>query len=308
VTVPAVEGLLTAPYVTLAEFRANPTWLDTNNLITTPGATQAQQDAELYNVLLRASAWADNYCEQRLGAHTVLENTRSRCDRYGRMFLHPSNVPVRQITGLAYGVDFQNLTAITDFTQTWVEDARGIVVSIMPMRGSFSSLEFGGVPSGDTEIYVQYQYTAGYAATVLSAASALGANTLSVVDGTGLQSPSLGILGTLAGSTARIWDPNNEEAVTMGSSYVTGSSTLALASTTLFAHAKGVSVSELPAEVHQAVVSLAVALMTRENAEDDEPFAAAELGPSLRKSAGGGIGGGLVEDAWMLLDPFRRVR
>src|SRR5262249_39263121 len=150
-----------------------------------------------------------DYCGQRLGAHSVFEQTRARVNRDGTVYLHPSNVPVRQVTGIAYGSDFQNLTALTDLTQTWVEDARGIVVSMIPLRGSWSgTLEFGSIPrSGSIQIYVQYQYVAGYASTTLSATAHSAATSISVDDPTGLQGPSTTLFGSLAGSTARIWDP-----------------------------------------------------------------------------------------------------
>jgi hypothetical protein len=313
VTNPYVDGLLIQPYVTVAEFKAAPTWLDVDDLIS--GGVQSQQDAELSNVLLRASKWADNFCAQRLGAHTVNEQFRARVDRMGRVILHPSNVPVRQITALGFGADFQNLQPLTDFTQVWIEDARGIVVSAIPWRGSFTgALEFGMVPIQGSEIYVQIQYVAGYASTVLGATVTAPGSTLTVADPTGFQAPTAtpyGLTVTLPGSTARIWDPANEEAVTVAS--IAGS-TLTLASPTAFTHtvaagpAGQVGISELPAEIHQAIISFAVALMLREDTAGEEPFSGTPFGPSARRSASGGKAGGLLDNAYELLEPYRRVR
>jgi hypothetical protein len=297
----------------VAEFRTAPTWLDTQDLVT--GGVEAQQDAELFNVLLRASHWADNFCGQRLGAHTAFEQFRARVDRQGRIKLHPSNVPVRQVTALAYGPDPQNLTALTDFSQVWVEDARGIVVSAIPFRSSFfGTLQFGMVPVGGSEIYVQIQYVAGYACTVLSATEAAGATSITVADATGVQgasAPSVGLSVTLPGSTLRIWDAPYEEAVTVAS--VNGS-TLTLASPLLSTHTVGsgaagqVSVSELPPEIHQAIIAMAVALMLREDVTGEDPFAGTPGGPPTRRSSSGGQAGGLLDNAYELLEPYRRVR
>lgn len=312
-TVPAVEGLLTAPYVTVAEFKASPTWLDVDDLI--EGGTQGQQDAELYNVLLRASDWANLFCAQRLGAHVALEQARTRVDRNGFIYLHPSNVPVRAVTGVAYGSDFKNLTALTDLTQTWVEDARGIVVSMIPLRGAFAgSLEFGSIPrSSDWQMFVQYQYVAGYCSTTLSATANAAATSISLTDPTGLQAPSTTMFGTLAGSTARIWDPTVEEAVQVASGW-NGSNPVNLVSALASTHtvspgpAGQVGVSELPPPVHQAVIDMAVSLMLREDVAGDEPFAEAAFGPAARRSARGGKAAGLLDHAYELLDPFKRVR
>lgn len=312
-TVPAVEGLVTQPYVTVAEFRAAPTWLDTDDLVL--AGSQTQQDAELFNVLLRATHWADGYCNQRLGAHTALEQTRARVDRNGIIYLHPSNVPVRQVTGVAWGSDFKNLTALTDLTQVWVEDARGIVISMIPLRGSlFGSLEFGGVSQDSSvPLFVQYQYVAGYAATTLSATASSGSSSITVADPTGLQAPSTTMFGTLAGSTARIWDAGNEEAIVVASGF-TGSNPVPLVSALANTHtvaagpAGQIGVSELPPPVHQAVIAMAVALMYREDVANEEPFGGIPFGPSARRSSKGGKAGGLVDHACELLEPYKRVR
>lgn len=306
-TVPSVEGLLTIPYVTVAEFRASPTWLDTDDLI--PAGAPAQQDAELYNVLLRASSWADNWCGQRLSAHSAYEQTRARVDRWGRIILHPSNVPVRQVTGVAYGTDFQNLTELTDLTQTWIEDARGIVVSSVPWRGTFSgTLEFGSVPPSGGEVYVAFQYVAGYAVTTLASPATAAQSSIVVANATGIQPQSTVLFGTLPGSTLRVWDPALEEAVTVGTSYTAGATTVPLSAPLINSHVTGTGVSELPPEVHQAVIELAVALLMRENVTDEEPFAGTPYGPTTRQSAAGGAAGGLVDHARELLEPYRRVR
>ena len=304
--------LLTQPYVSVAEFRAAPTWLDTNDLI--PGGVQGQQDAELTNVLLRASVWADEFGgggtdRPWFGAHVVTEQTRARINRYGQVYLHPSDKPVRQVTGLAYGADFQNMTLLSDLTQTWVEDSRGIVVSILPWRGNWAgSIEFGAISEPGGEMFIQYQYVAGYANTVLNGSVASGASSLVVADATGFQAPSTGLLGAFSGSTARIWDPALEEAVTVATGYVPGNTTIPLVSGLSNAHAAGVIVSEFPAAVRQAVICYAVGLLCRENVTEDKPFAGTPYGPTARTSKKGGKAGGLISEAENLLKPYRRVR
>ena len=289
---------------------ASPTWLDSSNLI--EGGAQSQQDAELYNVLLKASVWADGYCRGDndrpwFKAHTVIEQTRSRVNRDGQVFLHPSDVPVRKVTGFAYGSDFQNMTVLSDLTQVWVEDGRGIVVSMIPNRGTFANLEFGNVGPSDSQVFVQYQYVSGYASTTLSAAVSANATSVQVADATGFVGPSTGLLGTLSGSTVRIWDPGVEEAVAVTSPYTAGATTIPLAAGLRNAHQAGAGVSELPADVKQAVIAYAVALLMRQDVSSEEPFGNAPGGPSLRSSSGP-PSGGLVYDAEQWLNPYRRVR
>lgn len=299
------DGLATVPYLTLAEFKAMPTFIDYANLIS--GGAAAQQDAELYNVLLRATGWCDSYCEQRLQAHVVYEQVRTEMDRHGQIYLHPQNTPIRQITGLAYGSDFQNLTTLADFTQVWVEDSRGVVVSVIPFRGNWAgSLEFGGSPGRGGQCFVQFQYVAGFCSTTLAEPCAAGDRSVTVTDPTGLQPPATGLLGTLQGSTVRVWDPGAEEAAMVASGYTQGAVTVPLAAPLLSAHGAGAGISEMPPEVKQAVCSLAVAFMMREDVSDEDPFSSTPFGPSARR--GEGAAGGLVDTAWQLLDPYRRIR
>lgn len=296
--------------MSVAEFRAAPTWLDSDDLI--PGGTSTAQDDELYNVLLRASAWADDHAGGNgqiwFGAHTVTEQVRTRITRHGQVLLHPADHPVRQINGLAYGADFQNLTALSSLSQVWIEDNRGLVVSILPFRGTFSSIEFGAISQPGGEMFIQYQYVAGYACTQLASSAAQGASQIIVNDATGFVPPATSLVGNLQGSVARIWDPGLEEAVTVGSSYTAGSATIPLASNLVNAHNAGTFVSELPADVRQAVICYAVGLLMRDDVTEDEPFSRTPYGPTARRSKSGGKAGGLVGEAEKLLHDYKRVR
>ena len=306
-TIPLSEPLLTVPYVGLAEFKASPTWLDLQDLV--EGGSQTAQDDELYNQLLKASSWADNFCTQTLHAHVEFESVRSRIDRRGRMFLHPVNNPVRSVVGVAYGTDFQNLAPLANLAQTWVEDARGIIVSAVPWQGTFSgTLQFGSAPSAGREVYVQYSYVAGYANTYLTSAATAGQTSLTVADPTGFNPAATSIFNTsVGGSTARIWDPGNEEAVAVAPSYVTGANPVTLTSGLVNNHAIGVQVTEFPADIRQAVTQYACGLLLREDTADDMPFPGSP-GPTARRSGSRGVAGGLIDEAERLLMPYRRVR
>jgi hypothetical protein len=314
VSVPTVEGLLTAPYVTLAEFTAAPTWLDSQDLI--PGGTDDQQEEELYNVLLRASDWADTYCGLRLGGHTAFEQARVPVDRWGNALVHPSDIPLRQVTAFAYSSNFQDMITLSSgdlASQVWIEDARGFIVATIQNQGAYlGSLQFGGVRASADEAYCQFQYTAGYATTVLAADADAGATSIVVSNPAAIMPPATpvgnGLAISVPGSTLRIWDPGLEEAVTVTSGYTAGDTTVPLSGALLNSHAAGAGVSEMPPAVHQAIVALAVALLMRQDVTSQEPFAGTPYGPTLRRSSSGGQAGGLVDTAWQLLDPYRRVR
>jgi hypothetical protein len=291
------DRLLVAPYVTVPEFRAAPTWIDSDDLI--PGGTADKQDDELYNVLLRASAWADNEVNPGfgLGASAVTEQLRARTARDGTLAIHPSKTPVRQVTALAYGASPSNLADTADLSGVWIEDGRQILAAAAT-GGNWAAagLEFGSArPGGRT--YVRITYTAGYATTVLAADATAGASQVTVTDPAGI----------FPGDVLRIWDPGLEEAVTVAAGYTPGSTTVPLAGVLVNAHTTGAGLSGLPAEVKQAVITYAVALLMRDDVSSEEPFADSEFGPAARRSDTGGRAGGLVSDAENLLRPYRRV-
>lgn len=305
-TTPISEPLLTVPFVGVQEFRAAPTWLDTEDLI--QAGTGPQHDAELFNVLLRASAWANNCVRQPLQAHTAHDFTQVRIDRRGRMYLHPKNTPVRSITGFAYGADPQDLITLTSLSGVWIEDQRGIIVANDILSGSWAgSLQFGSLPPPDRSVYVYYEYVAGYGNGQLVTTANSGSASLVLDTTLGFQAPATSPLSTSYGaSVARIWDPGNEEAVTVSS--VTGS-TLNLSGTTVNSHTggSGFQVSEMPAEVRQAVICYAVGLLLRDNSTNSSPWAGSP-GPTARRNSSGGRAGGLINEAEQHLAPYRRVR
>jgi hypothetical protein len=306
-TTPITDGLLTVPYVGLLEFQASPTWLDLQDLV--QGGDETQQNAEIYNQLLKASAWADNFCSQPLRAHTATEQGRARVDRRGRMWLHPHNNPVRSITGLAYGTDLEDMTIVSDFSQAWVEDQRGIIIALTSYTGSWAgSLQFGSVPTSGSECYVQYQYVAGYGNAVLTSNTNSGVIDLPVDNPAGFLPASTTLFGTAFGaSVARIWEPAAEEAISISSGYNVGTSPLMLSSATLNAHTAGVQISEFPPEIRQAVTQYACGLMLREDTSNDMPFPGSP-GPTARQSETRGVAGGLISEAERMLMPYRRVR
>ena len=302
---PLMDGLITSPYVTIPEFLAAPTWLDNQDLI--PGGTENQQLAELGNVLLRASGWAERIAEQPLRAHTVIWQDRYPVDKWGNIYIVPPHNPVRQLNALAYGSDFQNLSLMTNLAaQTWVEDQKTIIVSQVPGGGAYlGSLQFGGTRPGVDQVYVQFSYVAGYCSTTLTAAANAAASQLTLADPTGLQAAVTGgLVGTIPGSIARIWDPGFEEAVQVSPSWTSGNPVL-LASALANSHAAGAGVSELPPEVHQAVIELAVGLLMREDVSEEEPYGNTPFGPTVRQSTSGGKAGGLIDHAREVLLRYR---
>jgi hypothetical protein len=292
--------------MTVPEFLAAPTWLDNQDLI--PGGTETQQENELYNALLKASGWACRIAEQPLHAHTVIWQDRYPVDREGQIYLTPPHNPIRQLNALAYGSSFQTLSLVSNLqSQIWIEDSKSIIVSQVPNGGAYlGQLQFGGTRPGMDWCYAQYSYVAGFCVTTLSAPAAAGATQITVQDPTGLQAAVTGgLLGTIPGSIARIWDPGLEEAVQVSPNWVTGTNPVTLASPLQNGHAAGAGVSELPPEIHQAIQELAVGLLCREDVTEEEPYGNTPFGPTVRESRSGGKAGGLIDHAREVLLRYR---
>lgn len=245
----------------------------------------------------------------------MFDQDRYPVNRYGQAYIVPVNSPVRQLTGLAWGSDFQDLTVVPlPSPSVWVEKAKTIIVAPYPVAfgTGLSNFQFGGRRAGQDYIYAQYSYISGYCNTTLSEAATAGATELYLTDPTGLQpAVSGGLLGTIPGSVARIWEPVSADGTTGGEEAVqvspawAGGNPVQLAAPLQNAHAAGAGVSELPPEVHQAVISLTVALLCREDVSDDEPFSRTPFGPTVRKSKSGGKAGGLVDHAEGVLKRYR---
>jgi hypothetical protein len=294
--------VITLPYVTTASFKAYPTFLDVMNL--RPGdPSLSDQDGELFNILLKSSAWVDNYTEMGAGdgtlsAHVRSENARVRVARDGRISYHPNHTPITALTGLSTGVSPNSLVPVADLANLWIEDNRQIVGFPGGQSApTFGVLQFGNATAA-TELYCTWTYVAGYANTLLAAAASAGASSIQVQDATGI----------VKGSVLRIWDPGSEEAVTVASSY-SGGTTLPLTPPLKNTHAATAptGVSGLPADVHLATILYAAALLQRPDSDAEDTFPSTQVRPNARigKTTDGS---GFVMEAQHLLEPYRRVR
>lgn len=294
----------TAPYVSTAAFTAHPTYLDLDDLRS--GSTLASdQTAELANVLLMASQWCDNYAEQQLAAHAVVQNTRARPDRWGNLRLHLDDRPYLGLVQVGYGYTPTSLTTLSA-PQVWAENNNLTVPMANP--GAWSgSLQFG-TPTAGSELYVQVAYTAGWVATQLTASAAAGATTVTVADPTGIQ----------AGGQYRIWEPGVEETVTVSPTWtpptitvppaVPVATTVTLAAPTLFAHTAEQDFSGMPADMRLAVINYAVSQLMRPDTAAEDAYPDTHHASGTRQADSRQDGSGLVTEAERILERYRRIR
>lgn len=288
------------PYVSAAAFRAEPTYLDTDGLRVDNPDPDAQT-AELTNILLKASSWADNQCDQPLGAHTWTQRGRSRVDRAGNLKFHLDHGPLITLATVGYGMSPTLLTSVSG-AGAWVEDSTNIVLPLGGNTAWSGSLQFGLPLSG--EVFYQADGTSGFPATILGADSTAAATTLTVADPTGI----------VPGGQYRIWEPGIEETVIVSPAWsppaVTvppTSSTVTLAAPALFAHTAGSDFSGMPTDLRTAVTQYAAALLMRPDSTAEDEFPNTQLGSDTRRNDPRN-GSGLIAEAARTLTSYGRVR
>lgn len=284
-------------YLTLAEFKAMPTGVNVTDLIANGSA--AANDAELANVLRRASRWCDTHCTIQIGAHTVTAERQSvRVGRDGMIRISPrqvsgteaSGIPLVSMSRIAYGRPGQLQTVTTPIAQ-WIQDNTFLTPIVSgPISWSGPQIQFGfsGAPG---RLWVEYDYIAGFPITTFTAATTAATTSLPLADVTGIQ----------PGQTLAIHDPGVEEQVTVATSWTptTGAAPVPLAAATLYAHLAGAGAGAIPEAVKEAVCLAAVAYIRRSTDAGTGPSPALDTGTGADASAS-------MDSAAELLEPYIR--
>ncbi len=297
--------MLAAPFVSTAAFTAHPTYLDLDDL-RSGSSLASDQTAELANILLMASDWADNYGEQPLGAHCNVQRLRARADRYGNLKVHLDHGPFLGLVQVGYGFTPTALTTLTS-PSAW-EENNNLVIPLSTGAGPWSgSLQFG-FPGAGAPLYVQVAYTAGWVATQLTAAAGQGAVSLTVADPTGIQ----------PGAQYRIWEPGAEETVTVSPSWTPPTITVppsapapaavTLASPTVFAHTAGQDFSGMPSDLRLAVINYAVSQLMRPDTAEEDSYPDTHMASGTRQADSRQDGSGLVAEAERIIERYARKR
>ena len=160
------------PYLTVAEYKQAPTAIDYSNVVT-GSSDPAVQDAELANVIARASSWIDSHCNQVLGATRDTETLRARISNDGSIRIHPRFNPVVAVTQFSFGFTPTSLSQYPDCSNIWMED-QSFIVPYWQTQLSFSNqgpLQFGLPSTPRQQVYCQFTYVNGYASSLLASIS-----------------------------------------------------------------------------------------------------------------------------------------
>lgn len=238
------------PYITLNEYKKAPTSIDYDNLVI--GGNANAQDAELQNVILRASSYMDEYFNANLNATKYTETQRTRFTPDGFIALHPNNAPIIALETFYYGTNPNNLITLTDPSVSWFEEQQ-IIIPLSNISNNWSSqgpLAFGGYGVPRQQVYTKYTYVAGYVNNPITTGTA-GASTLTVERADGI----------VPNQKLRIYDGASSESVTVASNYTYGSTTVNLVSPLTYTHTAGSSIGNIPNAIKEACILITTAFL-----------------------------------------------
>jgi hypothetical protein len=282
------------PYITVAEYKNAPTSIDYDNLVV--GGNAQAQDAELSNVIRRASSFMDEYFNANLNATQYVETQRTRFTTEGYLAIHPNNTPIISLSNLQYGTNPNNLITLPDCSNAWFEEQQ-MIVPLSNIAVSYSSqgpLAFGGYGIPRQQVYTKYTYIAGYVNNPIATATA-AATSLTVRDATGI----------LAGQTLRIYDGASTENVTVASTYTYGSTTVPLTSALAFTHASGITLGNIPNSIKQACILITTAFL---RVRGDSSMTMSVTTFPQANIDGANRYGGEIKLALDIVDKYRRIR
>lgn len=325
-TTPMPLGL--TPYISPTTLINAPTGIDFTT-IPDVDSSPAQLNAEQWNMCMRATSMADQYCNQLLRATIDTEILHGPDYRvvvgpqagggYPSAYWGTSGSNCRAILSRwpILTVNSVKVGANAVWPRVWTTVPSGFYEPELPPDAMFNSSApsddaYGGqailiAPGyvdwclGRNGYILQIQYTNGWPHTSITVSAAAGASTISVADTTGWALPNYA--GTLTGATGAFKDGGQTEAVKVtASSTTSGPGTLTLSSPLGYPHVAGTIVSCLPAAVEQACILFCTAQALVRGATSTTIHS---IGGHAQ-SSGGDITG-LNAEAELLLHPFRRI-
>lgn len=272
-----------SPYITVQELKRSPIYTQLRQLV--PGSSDADRDAELSRIIMRASSMINGEVNQNLVASIDVEIGEVTVTQYGDLRIHTRCNPIIDVLALAVGPDPGSLTPISDLTRLVIEPWA------LTLPRGLSSI--GNLPSVSLRpgrrIWAQWTYTNGFPATVLTAPTAIGDTSITVKDATGIKANQ-----TIITIEDGKWLEQVIPTVVSGN--------VLTVAPLLYPHQAGIGATELPDAIKEAALLLISRLhdtwSLTMNAVDNE-------GHGARKNVARPR---IMCEAADMLSPYRRVR
>jgi hypothetical protein len=283
-TLAPIPTNLATPYLTIAELKRSPIYTQLQKLV--PNGSQADNDAELAQIIQRVSAMINGEVRQNLASTVDTEAGWCRMSDDGELRIHTRCSPITEVLSVEVGESPYNTTAISDLRFVLTDPWR-ITIPPQAMQG------IGG-PFGvrRRRMWAKWTYINGYPVTTLTEPVTAGATEITVKDPTGI----------IAGETnLTIEDGKFRELTTP----VAVNGNALMVAPLMFPHAAGVGVNALPYDIQEAALILISRL---HNTWSLAMGAITHDGTGARKNPNApGIGTRFLCDPGVILSPYRRV-
>jgi hypothetical protein len=233
------------PYITAADFLAEPTGVDTSQLI--PAGSSLTEAQALARLVANASSEADRICQKVLAATLDVESRTYRVQRDGTIHVPLPFGPVIMITSVVAGFTANTMTALADLSGIRFEGNVALIPVQCPPPLSFQFSPNPAAYARPGRIFADVTYVNGWAHSTLSASTLANAQSITPKS----------VVGFVPGLPFTVYDGVNTEAAQVAPTYVVGAATVPLVSPLANAHAAGITVSALPPFVRQSVIALA---------------------------------------------------
>lgn len=285
--------LFTVPYLTVADYKVAPTGVDLSSLL--PGATAAQRDAALAQLIVRASGLVNFAAQQNLAATTDTEVGRVTMNRAGEITVQTHCWPIVEVQSFKLGADPSSMTAVTLTGFCFIEhSAFTITQPSLSLVTNQGPLQFQSI-APNMRAFGQWVYVNGWPVTTLKTAGTIGQTSIVVQDSTGVH------VGTLL----VIYDAENTETVTVTAEPL-GSQTVACTALTKAHATVGVTVSSIPAVVREAAIQMTSGLIKLKGNQAMAMRSISSTEPEPKAKSVSGTAD-ITQAAWML-QPFKAVR
>jgi hypothetical protein len=316
------------PYISPATLTSAPTGIDFST-IPDVDSSPAQINAEAWNICMRATSMADQYCNQILRATIDTEILHgpdyrltvgpqagggSRSAYWG---VSGSNARAIMSRWPILAVNSVKVSSNAVWPRSWTTLPAGFAEPELPPYGIYNSSAplddaYGGqailiAPGyvdwclGRNGYIVEVTYINGWPHTSLTANAAAGTNSISVSDTTGWATANYA--ATVTGATGTFKDGGQTESVTVTAASVTsGPGTLTLSSNLVYPHEIGTVLSTLPAAVEQACILFGAGQALVRGATSTTIHS---IGGHSQSTGGDVVG--LNAQAEILLHPYRRT-
>jgi hypothetical protein len=295
-----VQGTVVAPnittysshtsYLTFDEWNTAATAIDIRDLVV--GGTEEQQKMVVLNAIERASSWIDQICNMVLSATRDTHHGRYRVGRYGTVMVPLPNKPILEVSNIRIGLTSSSLVEISDTSN--VDISLGGVVEI-PVVETFQR-PYGDMIGNSSRLLVMLDYVNGFPNTSLTSPASAAGSSITVASS----------IGVYPGTPLTIYDVTaGIETVVVSPSFTAGSTTVPLVGHLTFAHAAGVSVSNLPAVIKEATVLLTSTLI---QTRGDDAIMLDSMDPHQMSSSAAGQAKESERLATTMLENFVRIR